>query len=511
MPKAETPSTTNRREAPIKELAGSAQPSPAGFLPAAPLQSSTRAANSFRKVILPAWLVVGDALTAFLALALAYWLRYESPLRQLALIDVPDATFRRYVPLLLLGVAFLIAGYAQLNLYAERLLLRKYQSLALIIKGTTWWLAGYLALALVIKFEPPISRLFAPIGYVCVLAVMFVWRSLFYAALIRPAGRERIRQQVAILGWNEEARALVAELAVQPAHPFQFRGIFTLDGESTPPLVLGTIEDLPDVLARREIDVVIAARTDLPRAQLLRVVEACERNYVEWKVIPSSFQILLSGLRLQTIGRLPVLGVEELAIEKLFSRGLKRAVDLVGATLGMVLSLPIIAVLAALIKRESPEGPVFFGQLRVGAGHRTFPLWKLRSMVPDAPTADAARQSTARNDARLLRIGGFMRRWNLDELPQFWNVLRGDMSLVGPRPERPFHVDKLSAEIPHYLPRHLVKPGMSGWAQVNGLRGDTSIAQRIQHDIYYIENWSLWLDVQILLLTFVRWRNPNAY
>jgi lipopolysaccharide/colanic/teichoic acid biosynthesis glycosyltransferase len=132
-------------------------------------------------------------------------------------------------------------------------------------------------------------------------------------------------------------------------------------------------------------------------------------------------------------------------------------------------------------------------------------------MVPDAAATDGDRQSTARGDTRLLRLGAFMRRWNLDELPQFWNVLCGRMSLVGPRPERPHHVDRLSTEIAHYHPRHLVKPGMSGWAQINGLRGESSIAHRIQHDIYYIENWSLWLDLQIVLLTFVRWRHSNAY
>jgi exopolysaccharide biosynthesis polyprenyl glycosylphosphotransferase len=464
--------------------------------------------SRLRKVLLPAWLVVGDTLVAFGAFALAYWLRYgDSPLRRFARIDVPDARFAAYVPLLAMGVAFLIAGFAQLNLYEERLLLRKYQSLALIIKGATLWLAAYLALARVITFQPPISRFFVPIGYVCVLALMFVWRSAFYALLIRPAWREKIRQQVAVLGWNEEARALAAELQASPAHPYRFRGIITLEGESTPPMVLGTIDDLPQILARGEIDVLIAARTDLPRAQLLRVVQACEHAYVEWKVIPSSFQILLSGLRLQTLGRLPVLGVEELAINRLFSRALKRLVDVVGALVGLVLAAPIVAVLAVLIKRESPAGPVFFRQPRIGAGHRVFTLWKLRSMVPDAAASDSAQQSTARGDSRLLRIGAFMRRWNLDELPQFWNVLIGQMSLVGPRPERPAHVDRLSTEIPHYHPRHLVKPGMSGWAQVNGLRGDSSITQRIQHDIYYIENWSLWLDVQILLLTFVRWKN----
>ena len=169
----------------------------------------------------------------------------------------------------------------------------------------------------------------------------------------------------------------------------------------------------------------------------------------------------------------------------------------------------MIALLALVIKRESPGGPVFFRQTRIGAGHQAFTLWKLRSMQPDAAATDAAHVSTQRGDPRLLRFGAFMRRWNLDELPQFWNVLCGDMSLVGPRPERPHHVEQLSAVIPHYLPRHLVKPGMTGWAQVNGLRGESSIARRIQHDIYYIENWSLWLDLQIIALTFVRWKNPN--
>jgi len=285
-------------------------------------------------------------------------------------------------------------------------------------------------------------------------------------------------------------------------------------GQSTPPTgpdlpVLGPAADLPALLARHDIAVLIAARLDLPRAELARLVATCEHAYVELKVIPSVFQIFISGLRLQTVGRIPVLGIEELAINRLFNRALKRGVDLAGAGLGLVLSAPVIAVLAALIKRESPGGPVLFRQERVGAGHRLFTLYKLRTMAPDAPAADHAAVSTAARDPRLLRLGPFLRRWNLDELPQFWNVLRGDMSLVGPRPERPYHVERLADAIPHYLPRHLVKPGMTGWAQVNGLRGGSALEQRIQHDIYYIENWSPWLDLQILALTFFRWKHPE--
>lgn len=462
--------------------------------------------NRLRKVLLPAALVLGDTVFAFGALSLGYWLRYASPLGHLGL-DVPDATFATYLPLLLVGVAFLIAAFAQLNLYTEHLLLRKFQSISLIVKGTSLWLAAYLGLSLVLKFEPPISRLFVVIAFVCVIAVMFVWRSLFYHWLTRPAWRERIRQRVAVLGWNTEAQSLATTLESDPAHPYYFCGCIPLPSDQAPPKTLGRADQLETALLSNQIDVLIAARSDLPRELMIHAVETCERTYTEWKIIPSSFEILLSGLRLQTIGRLPVLGVEELAINQLFNRALKRAIDIIGASIGLLLSAPVIALLALLIKRESPGGPVFFRQTRVGAGHRPFPLWKLRSMQPDAATHDHAHQSTARGDPRLLRLGVFMRGWNLDELPQFFNVLRGEMSLVGPRPERPLHVDRLSQEIPHYLPRHLVKPGMTGWAQVNGLRGETNLPRRIQHDIYYIENWSLWLDLQIVLLTFVRWKN----
>lgn len=467
--------------------------------------------SRLRKVILPAILVGGDTLVAFAGLSVGYWLRYASPVGDFG-IPVPDATFVAYLPLLLVGAAFLIAAYGHLNLYEERLLLRKFQSLNLITKGTTFWLAAYLSLSLVLKFDPPISRLFVVLAYFAVITFMVAWRSFFYALLTRPEWGSRVRQRVAILGRNSAANALITELRSEPLHPYFHCGCIPLPDENPAEVrePLGEFCDIEKILRDNAIDVLIASRTDLPPAVMQQAIAACELTYVEWKVIPSSFQIMLSSLRLQTVGRIPILGVDALTINRLFNRGMKRLVDIVGATIGLIISAPIILVLAALIRRESSGAPVLFPQVRVGSNHRQFTLYKLRSMQAGAETADDLQQSTTRGDARLLRIGGFMRHWNLDELPQFWNVLRGDMSLVGPRPERPFHVDRLSGDIPHYLPRHLVKPGMTGWAQVNGLRGDSSIEQRIQHDIYYIENWSLWIDLQIILLTFARWTH-NAY
>ena len=478
----------------------------------------TQPRNPFRETTLPLVLLVGDVVATFAGLVLGYWLRYESPLQYIG-VHQPGARFGQYAPLLLVGVGLLVGAFAQLGLYDTRLLLRRYQSLNVILKGAGLWLLAYLGISLVLKFDPPISRVFALLAFGCVVVLLYVWRSAARSFLIATGAMDRLRRRTVLLGWNDRARELAREIERDPTHPFALAGAIAT-ATSAPPFagadrpagepavpLLGALSDLEAALQRASADLLIVSRTDLTPDELEQVVEICERTYVEWKIVPGTFDIFLSGLRLQTVGRVPLLGIEELAINRLFNRVLKRAIDVIGAIVGLALSAPLVAVLALLIKRESPNGPILFRQTRVGAGHRAFTLWKLRSMVPEAPPPETTRWSTARNDPRLLRIGAFMRRWNLDELPQFWNVLRGDMSLVGPRPELPYHVDRLSAQVPHYLPRHLVKPGMSGWAQVNGLRGDSSVTARIQHDIYYIENWSLWLDVQIMLLTFVRWKN----
>jgi exopolysaccharide biosynthesis polyprenyl glycosylphosphotransferase len=456
----------------------------------------------------------GDVLLCFAGLSLGYWLRFESPLRIISFEPTAVSNYLDYLPLLALGTAFFIGACAHLRLYDPRFLLRPNEARSIIFRGVFFWFIAFLSTSLVLKFQPPISRLFVTVSSLITLVILIGWRSVFHLWLTHSRLRDRITQRVALVGWTQEASDIAEAILKDQYHPYEIIGIIATPAGSTAMLApthpfLGHIDRLENAIAIHRLDIVIIADPDLSKEQLMAAAAKCERGYASLKVAPSFFQIFISNLRLQTISGTPILGVEEMPLETWTNSFAKRAIDIVGALVGLLISLPIIAVLAVLIKRESPTGPVFFRQTRIGAGHRSFQLFKLRSMNPDASRHDNETQSTRLGDQRLLRIGSFMRRWNLDELPQFWNVLRGEMSLVGPRPERPYHVEQLAREIPHYQPRHLVKPGITGWAQVNGLRGDTSLVERIKYDLYYIENWSLWFDFQILALTFVR--RQNAY
>lgn len=471
---------------------------------------NVRASHRLREVVLPAVLVVGDAASAIGGLIAGYGMRYHTTIAELGM-PVPGATLSMYLPLLGLGALLLLGTFVYLDLYDPRLLLRRVYGLGLIIKGLFFWLFAYLGLSLVLRFEPPISRLFVLVAFGTTLLAIYAWRNVFYFAVTRTPLLRRVQQRLVVLGAGPRATAFLTEIEPRREHPFAPIGIVGGPGESRPDDLpasrwLGSFADLESVLARQQADVLVVGSLDLPRDAFARVIEACERHYVDWKVIPSAFDLFVSNLQLESYAGLPVLGVGPLALRRLFNRAVKRACDVVGAVIGLVLSLPVLLVAALLIRRESP-GPVLFRQSRIGAHHRPFTMLKLRTMRPGAEAEDDARQSTTADDPRVLRIGRWLRRWNIDELPQFWNVLVGDMSLVGPRPERPYHVDTLARRIAHYLPRHLVKPGITGWAQINGCRGEGNLERRVQLDIYYIENWTLALDAQIIALTFVRWRN----
>ena len=243
---------------------------------------------------------------------------------------------------------------------------------------------------------------------------------------------------------------------------------------------------------------------------LEQLVAECEKSGVHTKFIPDYNGIIPTKPYTEDLQGLPVINIRRVPLNDLLNATVKRIVDIFGAVVALVLFSPIMLVTAGLIKLTSP-GPLIYKQERVGLHNRPFNMYKFRSMEVQEPDKEKGKWTTP-HDPRVTPVGRFIRKTSIDEMPQLFNVLLGDMSLVGPRPERPFFVEKFKEEIPRYMIKHQVRPGMTGWAQVNGYRGDTSIVKRIEHDLYYIENWTLGFDFKILFLTFFKgFINKNAY
>ncbi len=316
-----------------------------------------------------------------------------------------------------------------------------------------------------------------------------------------------------LVDWTENAAKLAAATARDRWHPYDVIGCAPAPGSrfsNEPPSHIGSLgsyQEVTTLCERGIVDIVVLADGRRREGDVLALARECEKNMVDFMVIPSGFQILLSGLELTTISSVPLLGVTRLPLDSPTNSFLKRVIDIVGALVGMILSFPLVAIFCLLVYAESP-GPVLYRQVRVGRRGRHFRIIKIRSMKLDAEKESGARWAT-RNDDRRLKVGAFMRRWNIDELPQFWNVLTGSLSLVGPRPERPELIKQFRETVPFYNARHNIIPGMTGWAQINGHRGDTDLSERIRCDLYYIENWSLILDFQIMLMTFFRWKGAH--
>lgn len=456
--------------------------------------------------------LLGDGVVAFCGLSIAFWLRFFTPLRSIGTTELGALKYSAYLPLICIGTLFLIGSFSYLSLYDARLLLRPHRSLSIVLRAIIFWMLAFLGASLALKFEPTISRLFVAISCLTTYLVMIVWRLLFFVWLSRSRIRSHIVQRVLLIGWTNEAEKLSAAIRNDRNHPYEVAGYLSTKsghGSNYPNACqcLGSLEEIEDVIVGSSIDIVLVADFDLPTDRLQHISSLCERLYVQFKIAPTFFRIFVSNLHLQTISGMPVLGIEELPVSSLVNSLLKRALDIFGSLVGLFLSIPIMIIFAILIKRNGP-GPIFYKQVRTGRHGHPFCIYKLRSMKVNAEQAGGA-QWAVKDDPRRTKIGTFMREFNIDELPQFWNVLKGDMSLVGPRPERPELIVQFEKEIPHYNPRHETRPGITGWAQVNGLRGNTSLVERIRYDLYYLENWSIWFDIQIMLLTFIR--RKNAY
>ena len=274
--------------------------------------------------------------------------------------------------------------------------------------------------------------------------------------------------------------------------------------------VLGRLGNLEIILPENKLDEIAITLSLKDYEHLEKIVEICEKSGVHTKFIPDYNSMIPSKPYTEDLMGLPVINIRYVPLTNTGNKIIKRTMDILGSVFGLVVTSPIMLLAAVLVKLTS-SGPVIFRQERVGLHNKPFYMYKFRSMEQQKPK-DEKKAWTVRDDPRVTKVGKFLRKTSLDELPQLFNILRGDMSLVGPRPERPLFVEKFREEIPRYMVKHQVRPGLTGWAQVNGLRGDTSIRKRIDYDIYYIENWTPGFDIKIILMTFFTgFVNRNAY
>ena len=448
-----------------------------------------------------------DAVLIFASWMAAYWIRFYL-LGIPAPLGVPSV--RTYVLLgaILTPVSLLVLR--GLHLYRSARTARLSQELFAVLQGiaivtavaalASYFLRGEVARSVLLLF----AGIAASALCAARIAVRFALRTL------RRQGLNL--RHVLIVGTGPMATAVARKMAVHSDYGFALHGFVSAgpakDGAEVDGLpVLGSVADLPELVERTGAQLVYLALSRSEHEAELLALERLSDSTVAVRLVPDLARAFTLNASVEDFDGMPVVLVTE-SPDQGWNGVLKRAFDIVFAGVGLILTSPLLLVLALWVKLDSP-GPVFFAQDRVGLVGRKFRMIKFRTMVPQADAGGA--QWTQRDDPRRTRAGAVLRKLSLDELPQLWNVFVGDMSLVGPRPEQPHFVGRFRASVPRYMLRHHVKAGITGWAQVNGLRGDTPLERRIEYDLYYIENWSMAFDLRILALTVVRlFRDPSA-
>jgi Undecaprenyl-phosphate glucose phosphotransferase len=457
-------------------------------------------------------LVLMDTAMVELAFFLAYWMR--------RLIPWPNQAqgmggFSDYAGVVLAQAVSVLGVFVLSRLYRlTRGPSRVDEFYSIIAFTTVGTLMGVALVSLLFKNSPlelDYSR--GMIFYGWGLTILFVTAGRVVHGQVRARLRRQGwgRDRVLVVGTGEVGRMIFQKVQSNPGLGYEGAGFVAADGEdgtaSAVP-ILGHASELARIIDEHQIDEVIIALPEATHQEILMLISECERGKVVIRVFPDVFQIMASQVSIGDLGGLPLLTVRDIALRG-WKRTAKRLMDMVGASVGLVLISPLMMLMAILVKLDS-RGPVFYAQERMGLDARPFRMLKFRSMRQDAEAYGPG--WTVEDDPRVTRLGRIIRRLNVDELPQFVNVLVGEMSLVGPRPERPVYVNQFRRSIPRYMDRHWEKAGMTGWAQVNGLRGDTSIVERTKYDLWYIENWSLLLDVKIVIRTvFNLVTMPNAY
>ncbi len=464
--------------------------------------------NDEQKSLNTLQLVIDTALHV-LTYYLAWLIKFKTPILG---HSVRTLSLSTYLSALLLIVPLFLFLYYVFHLSPDRLTRRKHELYNLLKADLTG-----LIVIMVILF------LIKAVHFSRAMLVAFVFLDILAEALVRNVVRNILRKRalsgtnltkVLLVGYSASAEAYIDRLLAFPEWGYKPVGILDdtvgTGTEYKGVRVLGRVDSLPRILQESDIgEIAITLALD-HYYYLKNIVRECEQSGVHTKLIPDYYNIISTKPYTEDILGLPVIHVRHVPLNNPFRAAVKRMMDIAGSLIAIVLFSPVMLI-AVIGIRVTSKGPLIFRQERVGLNGNTFQMYKFRSMVVQN-SEEEEKTWTVENDPRVTKFGRFMRRTNIDEIPQLFNVLKGDMSLVGPRPERPYYVEKFREEIPRYMIKHQVRPGMTGWAQVNGYRGDTSIKKRIEYDLYYIENWTVGFDFKILFETvFRKGGSKNAY
>ena len=450
-----------------------------------------------------------DAGIIIIAYILAYYVRLES-----RIFPVDPLAGRLSWQIYMTPLIFIVPGYlilyAVFHLYTPKRVQGRRLEFSNIIKANS---VGFLVFIMILYRIEIIdfSRQMIMIFYVFNILLETLGRNAIRYILHSMRERGFNLKHILLVGYSRAAEAYIDRINSNPQWGYIVRGI--LDDKVPAGTVykgvkvIGRIDNLMIILPENRLDEIAITLSLTEYARLEEIVNMCEKSGVHTKFIPDYNHMIPTKPYTEDLLGLPIINIRNVPLTNTVNIVIKRIMDVIGAVCAIILFSPIMLFVAILIKATSP-GPIIYSQERVGLHSKTFRMYKFRSME----VKEEKNGWTKKNDPRVTPIGKIIRKLSIDELPQLYNVLIGNMSLVGPRPERPFFVEKFREEIPRYMVKHQVRPGMTGWAQVKGYRGDTSIRKRIDCDLYYIENWSIGLDIKILFLTvFKGFINRNAY
>ncbi|MBQ2320917.1 MAG: undecaprenyl-phosphate glucose phosphotransferase [Lachnospiraceae bacterium] len=464
--------------------------------------------------------IIVDAVIIAFSFLLAYQLRFDdtwSPLIKYHIINPPIGYYKAledYRNMLVLLIPCYIAIYYICGMYDPKRTSGRRSEFFSLIKASILGMAYTVAILYFLLKEHDYARLFLGIFMMLNVTIDYTFRLIVIKILhnMRKSGKNL--KHIILVGYSRTTERYIDRLRVHPEWGYYIHGI--LDDNKKPGTsykhvnVIGSMNKLSELLATNQYDEIAITLSINEYNKLENIVSICEKSGVHTKFLPDYNNVIPTKPYTEDLDGIPVIHVRHVPLSSSFNQVLKRIVDIFGSLVAIILFAIPMLISAIIIKITSP-GPLIFKQTRIGLHNQEFSIYKFRSMKVQDEAKEKKAWTTA-NDPRVTRFGKFMRKTNIDELPQLFNVLLGDMSLVGPRPERPFFVDKFKEEIPRYMIKHQVRPGMTGWAQVNGYRGDTSITKRIECDLYYVENWSIFLDFKILFLTFFGNKvNKNAY